>query len=34
MKAPLNSLLIVGAPGQHDYIGMGGPSTFQKVREG
>ena len=33
MKVPANSLPMVGAPGQHDYITMGGMFTLVKVRE-
>ena len=33
MKVPPNSLPMVGAPGQHDYITMGGMFTILKVRE-
>lgn len=33
MKVPPNSLPMVGAPGQHDYITMGGMFTLLKVRD-
>ena len=33
MKVPPNSLPMVGAPGQYDYITMGGMFTLLKVRE-
>jgi hypothetical protein len=33
MAVPPNSLPMVGAPGQHDYITMGGMFTILKVRE-
>ena len=33
MKVPPNSLPMVGAPGQHDYITMGGMFNILKVRE-
>lgn len=34
MKAPANSLPMVGAQGPHDYITMGGMFTILKVRDG
>jgi hypothetical protein len=33
MKVPRNSIPMVGAPGKHDYIDMGGMFTIVKVRE-
>jgi manganese oxidase len=33
MKVPANSLPMIGAPGQHDYITMGGMFTILKVRD-
>jgi len=33
MPAPRNSIPMVGAPGKHDYIDMGGMFTILKVRE-
>ena len=33
MKVPRNSLPMVGGPGPHDYIDMGGMFTILKVRE-
>jgi manganese oxidase len=33
MKVPRNSIPMVGAPGKHDYIDMGGMFTVVKVRE-
>jgi len=33
MKIPKNSVPMVGAPGPHDYIDMGGMFTNLKVRE-
>jgi FtsP/CotA-like multicopper oxidase with cupredoxin domain len=33
MPVPRNSIPMVGAPGQHDYIDMGGMFTILKVRE-
>jgi manganese oxidase len=33
MKVPRNSLPMVGAPGKHDYIDMGGMFTVLKIRE-
>jgi manganese oxidase len=34
MAVPSNSLPMVGAPGKHDYITMGGMFTVLKVRDG
>ena len=33
MPVPRNSIPMVGAPGKHDYIDMGGMLTIVKVRE-
>ena len=33
MPVPRNSIPMVGAPGKHDYIDMGGMFTILKVRE-
>ncbi len=34
MPVPENSIPMVGAPGKHDYITMGGMFTVLKVRDG